>query len=198
MSFYLHLREAQELLVLEGKVHEIAITVRKLGDVRKINKLLAKKINDPRLSVDPWQVFARAFYQAMKADKEGGWIILIVIVIIVALGVLNTVLMSVLERQREYGVLKAVGTKPGQIIKLVLFEVTILAIISVIIGVGLGFAANSYLSTHGIKIGEGLTYGGMKFETMRAEINLRSFTIPAITVILCAAVVSLFPAVKAT
>ncbi|MFQ5722780.1 MAG: FtsX-like permease family protein, partial [Candidatus Aminicenantales bacterium] len=92
---------------------------------------------------------------------------------------------------------KAVGTKPSQIVKLVLIEVIILAFICIILGSVLGFAANSYLSTHGLKIGEGLTYGGMKFETMEAEVNLRSFTIPAITVLVCAAFISLFPALKA-
>jgi len=182
---------------LEGKVHEIAITVRKLSHVVKTANLLAQKINNPNLSVEPWQVFARAFYQAMKADKQGGWIMLIIIVFIVGLGVLNTVFMAVLERQREYGVLKAVGTKPGQIIKLVLAEVIMLAIICIIIGAALGFAAYSFLSSHGIKIGEGLTYGGMKFETMEAEVNLRSFIIPAVTVLICAAFISLFPALKA-
>lgn len=197
MSFYLHLRDAQELLVLEGRVHEIAVTVKKLGDVGKINDLLSKKINDPELSVATWQVFAKAFYEAMKADQEGMWIMLVIIVIIVAVGVLNTVLMSVLERRREYGVLKAVGTKPHQIIRLVLLEVTILAIFCIIIGIGLGYAANSFLSTHGIHLGQAFTYGGMKFEAMYAEVNTRSFTIPAVTVILCAIFVSLFPAIKA-
>lgn len=197
MSFYLHLRDAQELLVLEGKLHEIAVTVKKLGDVAKINSLLIEKINNPELSVATWQVFAKAFYEAMKADQEGMWIMLVIIVIIVAVGVLNTVLMSVLERRREYGVLKAVGTKPHQIIRLVLLEVTILAIFCITIGIGLGFAANSFLSTHGIQLGQAFTYGGMKFETMYAEVNVRSFTIPAVTVLLSAILISLFPAIKA-
>jgi len=197
MSFYLHLRDAQELLVLEGRLHEIAVTVKKLGDVAKINSLLIEKINNPELSVATWQVFAKAFYEAMKADQEGMWIMLVIIVIIVAVGVLNTVLMSVLERRREYGILKAVGTKPSQIIRLVLLEVTILAIISLFIGTGLGFAANSFLSTHGISFGQALTYGGMKFETMYAEVNVRSFAIPAVTVLLSAILISLFPAIKA-
>jgi len=50
-SFYLHLKDAQELLVLERKVHEIAVTVRKLSHVVKTANLLAQKINNPNLSV---------------------------------------------------------------------------------------------------------------------------------------------------
>lgn len=204
MSFYLHLRDAQELLVLEGRVHEIAINVEKLSQVGKTNRILNENIDNPGLSVEPWQVFAKSFYDAMQADKQGLWIMLVIIVIIVAVGVLNTVLMSVLERQREYGVLKALGTKPGQIVKLVLFEVIILAIICIILGSGLAFAANSYLASHGFKIStiysglESFSYGGMNFEFMKSELNTRSFLIPGITILLCAALVSLIPAVKAS
>lgn len=197
MSFYLPLSETQELLVLQGKAHEIAINVKKLGLVRKMADIIAKKIDSPELAVEPWQVFAKSFYAAMKADKEGMWITLLIIVIIVAVGVLNTVLMSVLERRREYGILRAVGTKPGQIIRLVLWEVTILALLCILIGTGLGLGANAYLSFHGLNLKEAFSYGGMTFSTMRAEINVRSFIIPAVTVLICATLVSLLPAIKA-
>jgi putative ABC transport system permease protein len=197
IAFFLPLGTAQDLLALDGEVHEIAVIVHKLSRVDKTARELTRRINDPRLAVEPWQVFAKSFYEAMRADKAGMWVMLLVIVVIVAVGVLNTVLMAVLERRREYGLLKAVGTKPRQIVRLVLLEVMILSLISIAIGAGLGLVANAILSHYGIKIGEGLTYGGMVFDTMKSEINVRSFTIPAVTVIICAALVSLFPAVKA-
>lgn len=199
VSFHLPMAVAQELLVLEGRVHEIAVTVGSLYDVAPVSKILGKKIKalDANLAAEPWQVFARSFYAAMKADKAGMWIMLVIIVLVVAVGVLNTVLMSVLERRREYGVLKAVGTKPSQIIKMVLLEVNILAIICIVLGTGVGLLLNYYTSVHGYTLAEPMTYGGMKFQTMLGEINARSFYIPGITVILAATLVSLFPALKA-
>jgi ABC-type lipoprotein release transport system permease subunit len=214
-SFYLPLAAAQELLVLEGRVHEIAITVASLHDVAPVNKILEKKLlamnslspanssgntkpgAEFPLVVESWQVFARSFYIAMKADQEGMWITLLIIVLVVAVGVLNTVLMSVLERQREYGVLKAVGTKPGQIIKMVLMEVNILAVMCIVLGAGAALLLNYIFSIHGISIPEPMTYGGMKFQYMFTEINARSFYIPIFTVLLSATLVSLFPAMKA-
>ena len=197
VSFFLPLDTAQELLVLDGRVHEIAVIVHKLGRVDEIARLVSAKISDPDLAVETWQVFARSFYQAMKADKAGMWALLVVIVVIVAVGVLNTVLMSVLERRREYGLLKAVGTKPRLIIRLVLLEVVILSVLSMAVGAGLGLGANVLLAKHGIKFSEGLTWGGMVFDTMKSEVNLRSFIIPAVTVVICAVLVSLIPALKA-
>jgi len=122
---------------------------------------------------------------------------LVIIVLVVAVGVLNTVLMSVLERRREYGVLKAVGTKPAQIIKMVLLEVNILGLICIVLGTGVGLLLNYLTSVYGYTLPEPMTYGGMKFETMLGEINARSFYIPAITVIVSATLVSIFPALKA-
>jgi ABC-type lipoprotein release transport system permease subunit len=199
MAFYLPMAAAQELLVMEGRVHELAVTVRNLDDVDAVNETLSKTLPklDKNLVSEPWQEFARSFYVAMKADKEGMYVMLVVIVLVVAVGVLNTVLMSVLERRREYGVLKAVGTKPGQIVKMVLLEVNILGIVCIVLGTAAGLFINYMASIYGYTLPEPITYGGMKFQTMLAEVNARSFIIPALTVSVVATLVSIFPAIKA-
>ena len=197
VTCYLNLEDAQELLVLEGRVHEIMLTVSKINQVPKIAKVIENRLNDSSLHVAPWQEVAKSFYRAMQADKQGDAIGRIVIMLIVAIGVLNTVLMSVLERTREYGVLKAVGTKPTQIFRLVLCEVAIISIASICVGALLGVLANYLLSIYGITLPEEFTYGGVKFQTMYAEVNARSLIIPAITVLFSALVVGLFPAIKA-
>ncbi len=197
MSFYLPLREAQDLLVLNGRIHEIVIVADKLKEVGAVTQRIRQKLDDPKLEIEPWQVFAKSFYNAMKADQQGMWIMLFVIILIVAVGVLNTVLMSVLERRREYGLLKAVGTKPAQIVYLVLAEINIIAIASIIIGAGLSTLINYLLSFHGITLPQAFTYGGIEFKTMYTEVNARSLYIPAITVFISAIFISIFPAIKA-
>lgn len=197
VACYMHIEDAQELFVLEGRVHEIVVTVSKINKVAMVKEEIQTRINDPLLEVSPWQVVAKSFYKAMKADQQGDAIGRIIIMLIVAIGVLNTVLMSVLERTREYGVLKAVGTKPRQIFTLVITEVVIIAIVSICIGAILGTLINYLLSINGIKLPQEFTYGGMKFGTMYTEVNMRSLIIPAITVMFSAIIVSLFPAIKA-
>lgn len=196
-TFYLPINEARDLLVLGKNVHEIAIVARRLKDVDRLTNTLRQRIRNPRLQVAPWQEFARSFYKAMKADQEGMWIMLVIIVLVVAVGILNTVLMSVLERQREYGVLRAVGTRPGQIIRLVLGEVIILALFCIVAGSIVALLINHLLSINGMKLMESFSYGGMSFDTFKTEVNLRSFIIPAITVLMSATLVSIFPAIKA-
>jgi len=197
MVCYLHVEDAQELLVLEGRVHELVVIVSKINQVGKITQALEARLNDSTLDVAPWQEVAKSFYRAMQADQQGDAIGRLVIMLSVAIGVLNTVLMSVLERTREYGVLKAMGTKPMQIFWLVLCEVVIIALGSIGIGAILGVLINYLLSIHGVTLPQEFTYGGIKFDTMYAEVNFRSLIIPAITVMLSATAVSLFPAIKA-
>ena len=197
MACYLHIKDAQELLVLEERSHEIVVIVSNINRVLKITKAIETSLDDSTLDVAPWQVVAKAFYRAMQVDKRSDAIGRIIIMLIVAIGVLNTVLMSVLERTSEYGVLKAVGTKPRQIFWLVICEVLIIALGSIVVGAGLGASINHLLSIYGITMPEEFTYGGIKFQTMYAEVNARSLIIPAITVILSAGIVSIFPALKA-
>ena len=197
MACYLHIGDAQELLVLEGRSHEIVVIVSNINRVLKITEAIEADLDDSTLDVAPWQEVAKSFYRAMQADQQGDAIGRIIIMLIVAIGVLNTVLMSVLERTSEYGVLKAIGTKPRQIFWLVICEVLIIALGSIVVGAGLGASINYLLSIYGITMPQEFTYGGIKFQTMYAEVNVRSLIIPAITVVLSAGIVSIFPALKA-
>ncbi len=197
MACYLNLQDAQELLVLEGRVHEMVVVLSNINRVRKITQALETRLKDLTLDVSPWQEVAKSFYRAMQADKKGDAVARMIIMLIVAISVLNTVLMSVLERTREYGLLKAVGTKPMQIFWLVICEVAIIAVGSIIVGMFLGVLINYLLSIYGITLPEEFTYGGIKFDKIYAEVSTRSLIIPAITVLLSAIGVSLFPAIKA-
>lgn len=194
---YLHINDAQDLFVLDGRVHEIVVIVSNINRVAKTVSTLEDSLNNIKLDIAPWQIFAKSFYVAMQTDRKGDAISRLIIMFIVAIGVLNTVLMSVLERTREYGVLKAVGTKPSQIFGLVVSEVTIIAIGSVCVGAILGTVINYLFSVYGITYPTEITFGGMKIKTLYGAVTTASLIIPAITVTLSAILVSLFPAIKA-
>jgi putative ABC transport system permease protein len=197
VAFYLHLADAQELLVLPNQVHEIAIICDKLSEVPQITASIRGELKNPDLDVATWKTVAKSFYRSMQLDKDSMWVMLLIIIFMVAVAVLNTVLMSVLERTREYGVLRAMGTAPGQVFRLVIIEVLIMAAVGVIIGCGFAYIINSALSVQGIPMPESLSYGGVDFTRMYTEINARSFYLPAISVMFSAFIVSLFPALKA-
>jgi putative ABC transport system permease protein len=196
-AVYISLAEAQALFVLDQRVHEIAVTVDNLNHVQKVTADLQQRLAGGDLEVDPWQVFASEFYKAMQADKNGMYLSLLVVVIVVAITILNTVLMSVLERQKEYGVLRAIGTRPARIVGMVITETSLLAAASIVLGSILGFLLNWYFSRHGIALANPIEWGSMQFRYMKGEINARSFYLPSLTVIVTSLLVCLPPALRA-
>ncbi|MCP4326723.1 MAG: FtsX-like permease family protein [Alteromonadales bacterium] len=73
----------------------------------------------------------------MQADKKGSYVSMCIIIFIVSIGVLNTILMGTLERTREFGVLKTIGTRPISVFYLIMLEYFVLAIIACLIGRGI-------------------------------------------------------------
>ncbi|TNF56246.1 ABC transporter permease [bacterium] len=194
---YMHINTAQEFLSMGDRIHEIAVVLEDHAKTLTTVGYLRDTLRDPRLDVEPWQVVESQFYRAMQADIKGNWYSLIVFTIIVAIGVLNTVLMVILERTREFGVLRALGTRPFQIFQLIVIETAFLAVLSIIPGVLIGMLANWILSVKGITLSTPLEWGGFYFDTITAKITLRSVVIPAVVIFGTAIVVSILPAVRA-
>ncbi|NIQ93759.1 MAG: FtsX-like permease family protein, partial [Desulfuromonadales bacterium] len=89
-------------------------------------------------------------------------------------GVVNTLLMSVMERIREFGVILAVGATPGRLRKMVVSEAFLIGLIAMVLGNILGCLATWYLAEVGIDlrdfVSETLEFGGVVFDPiMRAS-----------------------------
>lgn len=131
------------------------------------------------------------------------WIAAVFVYSLVGLGILNTMLMSVMERTREFGVLRAVGTRPGRLVAQVLGESFWIATISGIFGLAMGLLLTWYGSQHslinigGSTGGEALEYAGT---VMRSAVKTRFSPADAlkaaVLVYVMALVTALYPAWK--
>ncbi|MBC7713669.1 MAG: ABC transporter permease [Rhizobacter sp.] len=197
---YMDLKAAQLFLSMDSNFHEIAIIVDDYRNAEAAAVSLTdnlKKSGQDNLEVLPWPKVEKQFYNTMVFEKKGMRICLIVIVIIVAIGVLNTVLMTILERTMEYGVLRALGTRPLTLFWMILLETAGLAIISIIIGFILSFILNYWVSIHGIDYPNPIDIGGFTITTMYGLIYAGAFIGPAIVTFFTAIIVSIFPAFRA-
>lgn len=139
------------------------------------------------------------FIRLDEAYNDGIWFVLGVIV---AMGVVNTVLMSVLERVREFGVMMAVGLRPGRLARMVLAEGLVLGLLSAAIGIALGLLMTWPMMVWGIdmsSMGESMEAGGVPISMhMYAEIDWsRLFVYPFVGVGF-AVLASIYPAWKVT
>lgn len=198
---YIHINKAQEFLSLGNKVHEVAFVLDHYNESRIRAKEIAatlKKSVQNEFEVLPWESVEAVFYDSMEADKSGNNVFFLIIMMIVAIGVLNTVLMAILERTREFGVLKAIGSRPGTIFILIVLETFFLAIVSTIIGGILSVAVHAYFVIQGIQFPEPVNIGGIVIERMYSAYLPSVFYTPAIVVILTGVIVSLIPAYRAS
>lgn len=197
---YMDIKMAQSFLSMDTNFHEIAIIVDEYQNADSAAKFLDenfKKEGLANLEVLPWAKVEKQFYNTMVFEKKGMRICLIVIVIIVAIGVLNTVLMTILERTTEYGVLRALGTRPLTLFWMIILESAGLAIISIIVGFIISFILNYWVSIHGIDYPNPIDIGGFTITTMYGLIYAGAFTGPAIVTFFTALFVSIFPAFRA-
>ncbi len=194
---YMHIDTTRMFLSMTGGAHEIAVVLTDHIRTLQTVDLIQQTLNDDSLEVDPWQFVERQFYTAMQADIKGNWITIIVFTIVIAIGVLNTVLMVILERTTEFGVMRALGTRSSQIFILIVLETTFLSLLSIILGTAGGILANWILSVHGITLSSPVDWGGFLFDTITAKITLRSMLIPIAVIVGTAIIVSIPPAVRA-
>lgn len=196
LGVYLPLQAAQSFLSMGNQVHEYAILVNDKSKNQAIASSLQTLI--PELTVSPWQEVEETFYNSMQADKQGNYFSMGIIIFIVFIGVLNTVLMSILERTREFGVLRAIGSRPIEIIKMIFLETTFLAGISIAIGVVLSIPLIHWFTSVGILLPEPIDMGGIEFQHMKGEFSLYVFAAPAALIFGFAALVSLPPGLRAS
>jgi ABC-type lipoprotein release transport system permease subunit len=107
-----------------------------------------------------WQEMMPEIVSFVAVDDVGAFVTVGILMILVAFGILNTILMSVLERTREFGLLRALGMGRGRLLALVILETVILALCSLVVGSVLGWGQHAYFAVYGLDLtslyGEGL------------------------------------------
>ena len=197
---YIHIHKAQEFMAMDNKVHEVAIILPTYKQSKKITGIIEKQLDKAQFhgfEVHPWEKVEELFYRSMKADKKGNWVFLFIIGLIVALGVLNTVLMSILERTREFGVMRAVGTRPAYIIFQIILETLFLSLGSAAIGALLSIPIIRPFVVYGLPIAESMTIGGIEISSFKAGYVPEAFFIPFTVIAVTATLVSVIPAIRA-
>ncbi len=150
-------KAANDFLDLEDLKTELNISIKKqnkFNDELKIMAGIKKELDSkfPELIILTFEDMAADFINMKEQKQAWSWVFIIVILLIAAVGIFNTVLMSVYERIREIGVLRAHGLKPGELSILFIFEGFITGILGSALGVLLGCIANYFLVNYGYPI----------------------------------------------
>ena len=166
----------QEAFAMQRRGHSIVIRAPHIDQVDELQQRIQALLADRnQLVVLHWDQLQPGLKQVIQADMTSAWFMYIVLIILVAFSVLNTQLMSVLERTREFGVMMALGLKPGKLSRLVMMETSMMAGLGLALGVSVGFVITWYLGI------VGFSYPGM--EEMAAKFNLPERMYPSVSIL---------------
>ena len=142
-----------------------------------------------------WEALLPGLKQAIQADFTSAWFMYAVLIVLVAFGMLNTMLMSVLERTHEFGILLALGVRHGKLGRMIITESAVLAMTGMLLGMLTGGLLSWYFLVNGF------TYPGMEAMSERfnipsvfhPEVSIRSLLPGPLAVFIATLLASLYP-----
>lgn len=193
---------AQDLLgVKDGQVTQIALLLKREGDSSQVARAIRAQLTGAPVEVLTWRESIPMLAQILGLDHAFNYIMNGVILAMVGLGILNTILMRVLERRYEFGVCKALGLRPRQLAVMVIGESLALTVISLTLGLGLGLSVDYYFATSGLDLRllfrTGLPPALVFDPILYSQLSLNRIVWSVSIVFMMATVISFYPALKA-
>jgi putative ABC transport system permease protein len=179
--------------------HAIVISGPDYQSTPQTKARVAAQIADrPGLVVLDWEELLPGIKQLIQTDMVSNWITYIALILIVTLSIMNTFLMSVLERTREFGIMLALGITPLRLGTMVLLESAFLTLLGLGIGVALGGGIAVYLHF------EGFSFPGMKElygqyglpGVIHPKLSFTSFALGPAVIFAFTLVAALYPALR--
>jgi putative ABC transport system permease protein len=194
------LADAQAFLVYGDRISEVVVRVASADDAEPVRDLLAAAL--PGAGVHTWNELMPELEQFVALDAAGMYLVLVILVVVVAFGILNTILMAILERTRELGMMMALGLRPGAIFRVVYWESTFMAGVGLVVGLALALPVVLYLAANPIPVTGDAAAG--TFELVGIEpvvvfrLTLMNPVGSALTILVVGALAAFYPALKAS
>lgn len=149
-NVYLEMKDLNTLLGTDKSFQEIALLLKNNEDVSLIQQNLIKRY--PDLLIESWKDVSPETDLLVKTVNQYSYIIMIIIMIALAFGIINTMLMAILERTREIGMMLALGTNRVRIFFLILLETVFLTLAGTPIGILAGWLIIGYYNIRGLNL----------------------------------------------
>ena len=138
-NVYVKLNELNSLLGTGNAYNEIVLLLRDDDDLNKVQKQIQEKF--PGYQVESWKEISPETELMVNTTNQYSYIIMVIIMVALAFGIINTMLMSILERTKEIGMMMALGTNKLKIFSLVLLETIFLTLAGTPVGLFIGWLA---------------------------------------------------------
>ena len=190
---------ARKMLKLGDGISEVSILLPGNPDNPQFYATLKSALPSRLYEIMSWRELLPFQTAYLKILDGFMWIWYFVVFVAMGFGIVNTTLMAVFERMREFGLLKALGMKPGWILREVLTESFLLLLTGMIIGNLLALVCIYALADSGIDLSAlaaGAEFAGMS-RVIYPALKLEDVLVANLMVMLLGIIVSAYPAIKA-
>ncbi|WP_455204097.1 ABC transporter permease [Kaarinaea lacus] len=193
------LHSFQEIFTMGNDAHSIVISGTNHEQTQQLINQARQVIgNNDSLDIIHWDRLHPGLKQAIQADFSTAWLMYGVLVLLVAFSVLNTFLMSVLERTREFGIILALGLTPAKVGRLVMLESFLMATSGMILGMVVGSLLTAYFMVNGFSY-PGMEEMAVKFslpDRLYPQLNWLSLTLGPVVIFIFTMIAALWPAIR--
>ncbi|MFH0735475.1 MAG: FtsX-like permease family protein [bacterium] len=197
-NIYITLKSSQKLLEVGDNIYEFALITNDINKAPKIAAALSQKLST-NYEIMSYEDILPLIIIQLDMYKQLSFFITLIISLAMIFGIINTMLMAVFERIREFGVLMSIGMKNSKLFFMIIMESFILGVIGTIIGTVVGLAVQMPLMHFGLNLSvftkslDSFGLGAIIYPTISIENTFITFlTIPIISII-----GALYPAFKA-
>jgi ABC-type lipoprotein release transport system permease subunit len=188
----------QEGFGLADEVHSMIIALDDVDRSERVIRSLRSELPES-LQVRDWETVLPELKQGIEVDRIGGRIMYGIIMALVVFSVINSFIMTVFERTREFGMLRAIGMRPLKIILMVQWEALFVCLLGVAIGLALAIGLTLWLMDVGIYLGEAMQDYARQFympDRMYPALSWEALTVAPLIMLIGTQIAAILPALR--
>jgi lipoprotein-releasing system permease protein len=144
---YIDLKSAQRFFGMGDSISGIEVRIRDIYKVKKIAAEITRKLGDEFYTTD-WMEMNRNLFSALKLEKWAMFIVLLFLIVIAAFNIITTLIMMVMEKNRDIGIMRSMGATKRSIMKIFILQGMIIGFIGTISGLILGISISYICDTY--------------------------------------------------
>jgi lipoprotein-releasing system permease protein len=186
--------EAQKLFLYKNRIQGIDVRLKSINSAFDIAQSLSSQLGEHDYKISTWYDFHRELYSVMQIERWTAYIILSLIIGVACFNILGSLSMSVIEKKRDIGVLRAMGISENSLLKIFMYEGLLIGIVGTLLGSVIGYIVCFLQLKYKIYPLDPTQY---KIDALPIEINIPDFFFISGIALLLSFFASLYPAKRA-
>ncbi len=191
---YISLEAGQKLFKMPNAISWIEVKLDNYNLAGKVAPLIEKKVGGYPYVAKTWFELNKSLYSWMTIEKWGAFLVLSLIIMVAAFNIVSSLIMIVMEKTREIGILKSMGASANSIMRIFLFEGIIVGLLGAGLGSLIGFIICFMQQEFGIV---SLPADVYLIDKLPMQMHLFDFVIIAVAGVVLCLLASVYPAYKA-